>query len=387
MLLNFMKAMWITMWAGLLLHQADSSESVVKQCEPPLDKCKCTVDQGSITQVTCIDTGFIDAASIFKHIPTTVKTVKFSGNIFKELPSNLFGTCTGTHKYNDLKVLDLSGNEIHTIHGKTFHCMPNVETLILDENDWFVDKHTLVFSNLVNLQELSLQKAFAEDYNETITHITKLKWVFKDSKLYTLNVLHLERNDLFIFEADIFCDLKSLKKLYLDSNFLALPSFDYGNEHCMREITTIGLTNNLMSEINKELRTFLNKRKNVKVDFSNNPFSCNCDFPPSHDWLLANRVKVFNVSGICCNSPSELKNQLVIDVPVQQMVCKPVDMDSRLRASYIIIGVTLTIVGVLFVVIMYLNRNKVKLQCREHILEPIVDTVFRERAKYTSVNI
>ncbi|KAG8320119.1 hypothetical protein J6590_076321 [Homalodisca vitripennis] len=130
---------------------------------------------------------------------------------------NVFGT---VNPYLDLKVVDMSNNNIRDIRGKSYHRVSNVERLILNHNQISISSkepshhHPRVFSNFVNLLELHLTDAFADNTPDDLA--SDLHDIFVNSELQELRKLHLEQNKISKFkDTKMFCDLPSLQDLHL----------------------------------------------------------------------------------------------------------------------------------------------------------------------------
>ncbi|KAG5862466.1 hypothetical protein JTB14_019951 [Gonioctena quinquepunctata] len=115
----------------------------------------------------------------------------------------------------------MSNNGIRDVKGKAFHHVVGVTRLILNHNNISIsaeyDKnyhHPRVFSNFVNLEELHLTNAFADNTDEALAD--DLHDIFVNSNLTKLYKLHLEQNEIKNFRDDrVFCDLPDIHDLYL----------------------------------------------------------------------------------------------------------------------------------------------------------------------------
>lgn len=125
-----------------------------QDCPAKLKHCRCTE-----TSVVCNNTHFRQV-QLFQYVPDFMtKKVVFTENEFQELPGPLFGV---DNEMEDLTWLDLSNNHIQHVHGHTFNHMPNLEVLILGNNDIHIGSrsethnvtglHTRLFSNLPKLK-------------------------------------------------------------------------------------------------------------------------------------------------------------------------------------------------------------------------------------------
>lgn len=120
----------------------------------------------------------------------------------------------------------MSNNGITDIKGKAFHHVLSVTRLVLNHNNISISEeydknyhHPRVFSNFLNLQELHLTNAFADNTDAALAD--DLHDIFVNSNLTKLYKLHLEQNEIKSFKDDkVFCDLPNLHDLYLGETFL-----------------------------------------------------------------------------------------------------------------------------------------------------------------------
>ena len=94
------------------------------------EKCKCGVQeypqwfkQGEkVMVVNCTNSEFNDNTTMLKQLPLHTQVLLFNGNKIPYLDWNLFGVWDD---HVDLKVIDLSNNQIEDIDGKAFHKVKN----------------------------------------------------------------------------------------------------------------------------------------------------------------------------------------------------------------------------------------------------------------------
>ena len=79
--------------------------------------------------VNCTNSGFNDNTTMLKQLPHDTQVLLFNGNKLPHLDWNVFGVWDD---HVDLKVIDLSNNQIEDIDGKAFHKVKNGEET--DEN-------------------------------------------------------------------------------------------------------------------------------------------------------------------------------------------------------------------------------------------------------------
>lgn len=170
------------------------------------NKCKCGIgdyiDRTDVYIVNCTNTGFRET-SMLQSLPIQTEVLIWTGNYVPELPWNVFGAM---NSLDNLTIIDMSNNHIREIRGKSYHHVSNVKRLILNHNnlsisrddDEFNHHHPRVFSNFINLMELHLTNAFADNTTEQLSE--DLHDIFVESNLTKLTKLHLEQNEIRKFK-------------------------------------------------------------------------------------------------------------------------------------------------------------------------------------------
>lgn len=280
-------------------------------CPSPFNgKCFCgetEYDQRQQYVVNCTNAGFQNA-SVLEYMPSNVEVVIFTGNYLQLLPWNIFGTID---EYPKLRVIDMSNNHIRDIRGKTYHHVQQVERLILNHNNLSISAygiegnhlHPRIFSNFLNLRSLHLTNAF-DDYTSPALS-TDLHAIFVNSNLTKLVKLHLEQNEIQSFsDRKVFCDLPQLQDLHLGDNSLEEISF---NVRCLKHLRFLDLERNRFETVKThdldaltELEDTDGRKEDLVVDFSGNPFACDCTTYQFVQWLRSTRIRVRNKEQLKC---------------------------------------------------------------------------------------
>ncbi|KRT81714.1 hypothetical protein AMK59_5595 [Oryctes borbonicus] len=329
--------------------------------------------------VNCTNTGFTDA-SMLREIPFDTEAVLFTGNRVESLPENIFGE---EKNFTKLRLIDMSNNGIRDIPGKTFHHVPNVEMLILNHNNIKIsydeDKtyhHPRVFSNFINLRELHLTNAFADNTDEQLAN--DLHDIFDKSHLTNVFRLHLEQNEIRYFkDTKVFCNLPSLTQLYLGNNLIS--HVDFESFKCLK-LQFLDLQNNSITELSNTdlealdaLEDIAMKERTMSVDLNGNPLKCSTSLN-FHNWLQKTNVVI--------RHEKELQCYVTIGNMRRAVNLNTIGETKRAKLSNAI-TVLLVTLGLVLVSLVaaygYLNRARLRNR-----MSPILDVVSR-KVQYTTI--
>lgn len=348
-----------------------------------LEKCFCGnvyYRQNDYYMVNCTNTGFTDA-SMLREIPFDTEVVLFRGNYIESLPENIFGE---DKNFTKLKIIDMSGNHIKDILGKTFHHVPNVETLILNHNNIKISNdetknfhHPRVFSNFINLQELHLTNAFADNTDEQLAN--DLHDIFDKSNLSKLFRLHLEQNEIKYFkDTKVFCNLPALTQLYLGNNLI--NHIDFESLRCLK-LQFLDLQNNTITDLSDTdlhaldvLEDLTQEVRNMTVDLNGNPLKCSSS-QNFWNWLLSTKVVIRH------------KNQMQCYVNSGAGVRRWVNLKNLGEAKHAKLSKAITVMLVILSLVLvslvgaYIYLNRTRLRNR---MSPLLDVVSR-KVHYTTI--
>lgn len=300
-------------------------------------------------------------------LPTTTHLIISGGNI-PELFNNSFGVCAGdsSKSHRSLKEIVLRNNHITKIHGKAFHCVPNVVSLDLSLNNWTVSNinHAAIFSGVHKLKKLVLTDSMKDNYSGK-RHMRRLSAVFKNSVLSDLEELYLGRNDLWTFTSDASSTLcqvtKNLRILDLHSNNLAKLVFDpcfgqLNNLHLinLRNNSFIGVTMRTMKMFDK----LYENNQNFAVDFRDNQWDCDCNLVAFTKWLRTTKVTIRGKQNMTCHDGLNFGKYL-FEIPSSDLICVAVAPAQTANAGVIVVSILLAIICCVVIGIVIIKRNSI----------------------------
>ncbi|XP_050976581.1 wnt-activated inhibitory factor 2 [Labeo rohita] len=221
----------------------------------------------------------------------------------------------------DLRSLSLQDNNIQVIESCAFCGLPRLLSLDLSHNRLIIVPSG-AFYGLEQLRNLNLSNT-----------------------LMTSGAKQLP----LALSTDSLCNLQ---RLDLSGNRLeVIPLSGFGNLN----LTTLILTNNSIANLDGNNLTKLNEFKEIRVYLSQNPFQCKCDkFKEFYDWLK-NSSQCADSNSLKCAGPEKKKNIHIKDLQKRDMECQKLD-----ARSYVLLGIVLALIGVVFLMVLYLNRRGIK---------------------------
>uniref|UniRef100_A0A3Q2ZZX3 Trophoblast glycoprotein n=1 Tax=Kryptolebias marmoratus TaxID=37003 RepID=A0A3Q2ZZX3_KRYMA len=109
----------------------------------------------------------------------------------------------------------------------------------------------------------------------------------------------------------------------------------------------------------------------LHIQLAGNPWRCTCFIEDLLVWLK-NSTQVADAQDLTCTYPEALRGRPLLQLDQSQLKC-PVDVDSVLETSYVFLGLVLALIGVIFLLVLYLNRKGIKRwmynirdACRDH---------------------
>lgn len=351
------------------------------------NRCTCGIQLYDVMEqyvVNCSDLGLRNA-DILKYLPEQTQVLIFTGNNISELPWNVFGTL---NTLENLRVVDMSNNRIKEIKGKTYHHVQNVERLILNHNELVISSdddtdvnyhHPRVFSNFINLRQLHLTNAFADNTDAALAN--DLHDIFVNSNLTKLEKLHLEQNEIMSFrDRRVFCDLPNLMDLHLSDNSLTGLNFDVT---CLKHLRFLDLEDNDFEMFTKKelntldkIATKTNRENNLIVDLRGNLFRCTCELFDFHNWLRSTNVTVRFKETLKCSSPKAFIKTPIIKLKITPCKLASAPRNGSTKSEKVTIGFLLFFTMLLMVTTLYCFYHR-RYQLKSK-LSPVVEAISRK---------
>ncbi|KAH3737821.1 hypothetical protein DPMN_044416 [Dreissena polymorpha] len=348
-------------------------------CKGHFDKCLC-----STTTVECHGETQLKGDNIidlYKDISDECERIVITGSNLTEMQPNFFGSCAGAPDLilKKLTYVDLSHNNIRRVNRKAFHCVPNLDTLIMSDNQWQIDKHDNeigYFSKFPYLKHLDLRNSF-EDGTDGSIYFYKLAHIFNDTDMFELETLDLSYNEFIVLSEDsanTLCELTNIKTLNFSHNLFNEPAMPTKSD-CFHALETLDLSYNsiqyLTPEFMKEVddvHKLNGKLKNVFMH--ENPFECDCGLQGTWQWLKDTKAPVNKEQLLCASSYQSMYNgKRVIDLELGDLVCQKAVVQSNIQSS-VEVEVVLVVTIMLLVLVMsiiafaFVHRDKLGLVAR-----------------------
>ncbi|XP_045901078.1 trophoblast glycoprotein b [Micropterus dolomieu] len=323
--------------------------AVVLSCHGCPDKCLC------FSQTVKCQNQDLDA--IPRSLPTNTKVLFVTGNNISRISVDSFPT-----RLELLTDLHLSGNEMESVDAKAFDNLPNLVRLDLSNNKiQYLSERAFLDNN--TLQVLNLSRCF-HNHSSTDVDIS----VLQSGNLHQLTALDLSNNDLVILPDDTFTSLPNLANLSLQNS--SIISIQNGTLN-VPPLRDLDLRDNSLRYLPTTTLAELSLKPGLRIQLAGNPWRCDCFIEDMLLWLK-NSSQVSDRRNLTCADPKGLRRQPLLQVEQSQLKCSG-DMEGVLETSYVFLGLVLALIGVIFLLVLYLNRKGIKRwiynirdACRDH---------------------
>ncbi|XP_026140552.1 trophoblast glycoprotein [Carassius auratus] len=287
-------------------------------------------------------------------------------------------------------VLNISGNDIRNLNKESFPRPLEHLTHLYVSGSQVEKLDSMVFKNLPSLRLLDLSnnrisqfsvEALPQDNKIEVLNLSKSLHnhsyigVFADlfnHSLPKVSHLDLSSNDLVLFPEGIFTGLLDLTVLDLRNNSLVIIRND---TLCSRGLKELDLRDNALKVLPNVTLEKLSSFPDLRVRLAGNPWRCDCNIEEMLIWLAKHEL-VVDILNLTCSDPAELKNVPLSHLEQSQLSCWSNAGDAMNRAlepSYVFLGMVLALIGVIFLLVLYLNRKGIKRwmynirdACRDH---------------------
>lgn len=300
-----------------------------------------------------------DLDGIPRFIPNNTKILFVTGNNISRLSKGSFPT-----RLQQLTDLYLSGNELEYVDAMAFVNLPKLMRLDLSNNR-LRNLSESAFPDDNNLQQLKLSRSFY--YNSTIDVLLSF---LRSRNLLQLTALDLSNNDLVLLPSDIFTSLPGLVSLNLQNSSIVDIDIQNGTLRA-GPLRDLDLRDNSLKDLPSTAMAEFSKKTGLHIQLAGNPWRCSCFIDDTLVWLK-NSTQVIDVQNLTCADPEDLRRRPLLQLEPYQLKCST-DMVGVLGTSYVFLGLVLALIGVIFLLVLYLNRKGIKRwmynirdACRDH---------------------
>ncbi|XP_034083638.1 trophoblast glycoprotein-like [Gymnodraco acuticeps] len=291
-----------------------------------------------------------DLLTVPQSIPGYAKTVIIAGNNILHIGPDSFV------ELENVSNIILSNNRITEMASHSFSSLSNLRFLDLSGNHLALIHPEALSIPGSPLQELNLSHSLS-NFTALTDLITALRW----GGLGGLLRLDLSGNHLALLPPGMFSHLPNLQHLFLTNN--SLKAVYSGTFSGMNHLQVLDLTHNAFTTVSADALEELEMLGNIRILLGDNPYTCSCEISHFVAWLNESRAQV-DVDAVRCASPGGLSDTLLLGLGVHALGCVvPVQEeadDLTLQTSYVLLGLVLGLVGMVFLFVLYLNRKGMK---------------------------
>ncbi|KAM9851838.1 trophoblast glycoprotein [Aulostomus maculatus] len=296
--------------------------------------------------------------AIPRSLPPNTKFLFVTGNNISRISVDSFPT-----RLELLTDLYLSGNELEAVDEMVFDNLPNLVRLDLSNNNIQTFSEQ-AFPDDNKLQVLNLSRCF---HNHSTIDV--LLSVLRNGNLLQLTALDLSNNDLVLLPEGSFASLPSLVSLSLQNS--SIISILNGTLK-VPPLRDLDLRDNSLSYFLPVSLAEFSLKPNLHILLAANPWRCDCFIEDTLLWLKNSSSQVADVQNLTCADPERMRRLPLLQVEQSQLKCSG-GMEGVLETSYVFLGLVLALIGVIFLLVLYLNRKGIKRwmynirdACRDH---------------------
>lgn len=313
-------------------------------------KCVCTG--------TTVECNRLNLTSIPQPVLPNTTTFILTGNDISRLTKESFPV-----RLDNLADLYLPENRIEQVDPGVFDNLPRLRLLDLSNNR-ILNFSRYAFPENNMLQVLNLSRSL---YNFTYADVF---FNLLKHAVPKLSDLILANNDLVVLPDDMFTSLSHLTTLDLKNNSLvSIKNVTFRNQ----TLTRLDLRNNALKEVSNGTLKEFSQIPGLQLYLLGNPWVCDCNLEDMVMWLQSSDV-VVDKQNLTCTNPENLINDQLFHLKHTELQCiDSGNMEVTLETSYVFLGMVLALIGVIFLLVLYLNRKGIKKwiynirdACRDH---------------------
>lgn len=220
-----------------------------------------------------------------------------SNSSLRSIPANLS---------NDIQILDLSNNNLLTLHQEGFKKvgLSNLKKLFLKECN--IDTvHKTAFATLAIMIELDLSRNRIRSLHPD---------TFKGTE--KLRLINLSNNLIEVLEDGVFRNLKFLQKVEVSNNkILKIGTKAFSN---LPQLKILRFDGNSLTHMKPETLMALHNLSGL--DLHNNPWRCDCNLQAFRDWVITHNLYT---APTACAEPPTVKDKLWNELDSSNFACRP----------------------------------------------------------------
>ncbi|KAM9722914.1 trophoblast glycoprotein [Menidia menidia] len=298
-----------------------------------------------------------DLDAVPHPIPNNTRFLFLSGNNISRV-----GEASFPARLEFLTDLYLGGNGMERVDDMAFGNLPNLTLLDLSNNR-IQDFSDRAFPPDSRLQLLNLSGSI-RNHSSADSVLDFLQ----NSDFPQLSTLDLSHNDLVVLPRGIFGGLPNLGTLSLRNSSLVAVQNGTLAAPPLRELD---LRDNGLRGLPAAALAELGLKPGLRVRLLGNPWRCDCLLDDMLAWLR-NSSQAADAAGLTCSGPEALRGRPLLRLEPSRLKCSG-SMEGVLETSYVFLGLVLALIGVIFLLVLYLNRKGIKKwmynirdACRDH---------------------
>ncbi|XP_026769167.2 trophoblast glycoprotein b [Pangasianodon hypophthalmus] len=349
---------------ALLLKEKQARRRVSTPCVVLFLTCFGTAAASLECPHQCVCTGTTvecnrqNLTSIPQPIPANTTTLLLTGNDISHLTEESFPV-----RLDYLAELYLPENRIEQVAPGVFDSLPRLRLLDLSNNKiWNFSPDAFPEHNMLQVLNLS-GSLYNFSYTDVFCNLLK-------HAVPKLSNLSLANNDLVVLPDDMFTSLSDLTTLDLRNNsIVSIKNVTFRNN----ALISLDLRNNALKELSNGTLKEFNQIPGLQLYLLGNQWVCDCNIEDMVMWLQSSDV-VVDKQHMTCTQPEKLRTSQLLQLKHSELQCTDSgNMEVTLETSYVFLGMVLALIGVIFLLVLYLNRKGIKRwmynirdACRDH---------------------